>query len=72
MTTPRERTRAVIELGIAVRELAPYTYGRTPTVRVPREHLRVLLRWLRHYPTPSELWMSADAAPHLWSESEHG
>ena len=68
MTTPAERTRAVIELGIAVRELAPYTYGRTPTVRVPREHLRVLLRWLRHYPTPSELWMTGQTTPYLWSD----
>ena len=55
MTTPEERTRAVIEMGREVMALAPYLHGKSETVRVPREVLRRLHWWLRHYPMPSEL-----------------
>ena len=42
MTTPEERTRAVIEMGREVMALAPYLHGKSETVRVPREVLRFL------------------------------
>lgn len=67
MTLPQERTRAVIELAREIQALAPYMHGKSETVRVPREALRRLLGWLRHYPMPVELTMTAKAAPHLWA-----
>lgn len=70
MTLPNERTRAVVELAKEVKALAPYLHGRSETVRVPRETLRRLHSWLRHYPMPSELTMTAESAPHLWAPSE--
>lgn len=67
MTLPQERTRAVIELAKEIQALGPYTHGKSEHVRVPREALRRLLGWLRHYPMPVELTMTAEAAPHLWA-----
>lgn len=70
MTTPQERTRAVNQVGIAIVDLSQYAIGRSVTARVPREKLRHLYQWLRHYPTPSELSMTAEAAPHLWHKEQ--
>lgn len=67
MTTPSERTRAVIELAKEAMLLAPYAHGKSVHVSVPRERLRTLLAWLRHYPTEADLNMTASCAPHLWS-----
>lgn len=72
MTLPIERTRAVIELAKEVRALAPYVYGKGETVRMPRELLRRLHAWLRHYPEPSELTVTAKLAPHLWAAAGPG
>ena len=70
MTTPSERTRAVNEAGRAIMAFAPYLHGKTDTVRIPRALIRELHHWLRHYPTPFELDMTAQRAPELWAESE--
>lgn len=70
MTTPTERTRAVNQMGAEVLELHKYMHGKGETARVPRETIRCLVQWLRHYPTPSELELTAEAAPHLWGKSE--
>lgn len=71
MTLPNERTRAVVELGKAVQDLAPYLHGKSETVRVPREALRSLHGWLRHYPTTVDLTATARVLPHLWAPVEH-
>jgi hypothetical protein len=42
-------------------------HGSSETVRVPREALRRLHAWLRHYPMPSELTMTAEVVPQLWA-----
>ena len=52
MTTPSERTRAVIELEADLRRLlTAHATGRGETVRVHRSDLARLAGWLRHYPT---------------------
>ena len=51
MTTPAERTNAVINMGRAVEALAPYLHGRGECALVPRETVRDLFALLRHYPT---------------------
>jgi hypothetical protein len=67
MTLPNERTRAVVELAREVQALAPYLHGSTETVRVPRETLRRLYGWLRHYPTPLDMATTAKLASRLWA-----
>jgi len=67
MTTPTERTRAVLELAKAVTALTPYAYGLSPTVRIPRHELRVLIGWLRHYPDASDIEYCAKVAPELFA-----
>ena len=74
MTTPTERTRAVIELAADLRRfLTAYANGSGETVRVHRNDLRQLAGWLRHYPMPHELDTTAEALPQLWGkpDSEH-
>lgn len=70
MTLPNERTRAVNAIAREILDLAPYLHGKSETVRVPRERLRRLHAWLRHYPLPSELTMTALVAPDLWAPSD--
>lgn len=70
MTLPSERTRAVVEMANEVLDLRQYLAGRGETARVPREKLRRLHHWLRHYPMPSELDQTAMLAPHLWAPVE--
>ncbi len=55
MTTPTERTRAVVKVGLAVQALAPYLHGRGETVRVPRDTVRELFALLHHYPMPGDM-----------------
>lgn len=66
MTTPAERTRAVLGLAESTQALAPYMHGSSETVRVPRELLRQLHAWLRHYPCKTEIALSARDLPQLW------
>lgn len=68
MTVPTERTRAVIKLGEAVTELVPLINRRGDYVRVEKETIRNLVRWLRHYPTVGDMAMSADYLPEIWGE----
>jgi hypothetical protein len=70
MTLPNERTRAVVEMGREVQTFAPYAYGSSETVRVPREKIRRLLGWLRHYPMPCEISWTAERAPDLWAQAD--
>lgn len=73
MTVPHERTRAVLELAKEVQLLAPYMHGKGATVRIPRESLTRLHGWLRHYPSPCEITMTADKCPDLWAPADkHG
>lgn len=71
MTTPTERTRAVMELAKAVMALAPYAYGSSATVRIQRHELRILLGWLRHYPDSSDIDYCANVAPELFASTKH-
>jgi len=68
MTTPVERTRAVIETERAVSMLRNFTVGKTENVLVPRDLLRQIIQWQRHYPTPSEMLMTHDKCPELWGK----
>jgi hypothetical protein len=70
MTTPNERSRAVVEMAREVRRLELYMHGNGDTVRVPREALRRLYALLRHYPMPSELTVTAQRVPELWCARE--
>lgn len=65
---PSERTRAVIKLGEAAAELVPLINRRGDYVRVEKETIRNLVRWLRHYPTEGDLAVSADWLPEIWGE----
>lgn len=69
MTTPAERTNAVINMGRAIQSLAPYLHGRGETVRVPRETLRDLFALLRHYPTPGEMFKPGESVKQPAEES---
>jgi hypothetical protein len=46
--------------------LTPYTFGKAPTVRVPRSQLIDLVCTLRHYPTGFDLDQSSAALPDIW------
>ena len=70
MTTPTERTRAVLELTNAVSRLSPYAHGKSAACLVPRELLRELRGWMQHYPTPSDIEATALACPHLWASAD--
>ena len=68
MTTPTERTRAVLMMEKLVAELIPYSYGDKTRVLVPMDLLRLTVQALRHYPTASDLRHSALALPGVWGE----
>jgi len=73
MTTPTERTRAVVYLPEAVMDLAPYlSRSNGDMVKVPRELIERLCAWLLHYPLASELDQTAEAMPHLWGPVQRG
>lgn len=73
MTTPSERTRAVVYLPEAVMDLAPYlARSKGDMVRVPRELIERLCAWLRHYPMASEMDQTAKALPELWGPVKRG
>lgn len=72
MTTPTERTRAVIEMGQSVMQLAPYMHGSTTNVSVPRHLIAELHGWLRHYPTSVCLRLTAGDTPDLWAQPTEG
>lgn len=68
MTTPAERTRAVIEMDRTIGMLRNFTVGKTANVLVPRELLRQIIRWQRHYPTHSEMLITHDKCHELWGK----
>jgi hypothetical protein len=72
MTTPRERTYAVLGLGIGVAKLQKYISGcSNENVSIPKVEIEGLLLELKHYPTFGELALSADKMPSLWGELSH-
>lgn len=70
MTTKYERTRAVNEMAKSVRLLWPYLRDGDGMTRVPRPLLRQITGWLRHYPTESEITLTASYCPDWWAPSE--
>ena len=67
MTTTTERSRAVLGMAQSARALAPYAYGDSPNALVPRELLEALQGWLRHYPSRTEIHITARECPGLWA-----
>lgn len=59
MTTPDERTRAVLEARALLQALA---HGELAT-KVPRAVSAEAVRLLRHFPTPTDLWIAHRHAP---------
>ena len=70
MTTPVERTYAVLRVEELVRDLHTFAFRRGKTVRVPRDLLMRLVVNMRHYPTPSDIARSAEALPDVWAPPE--
>lgn len=65
-TSPDERSRAVLEVGKAVTELAKYTLGDGERVNVHRSDLQAAIFWLKHYPTVSDISRAAQYSPEIW------
>lgn len=66
MTIPYERTRAVIQTEKFLLDLLDPKV----TPRVPQK-IREHARWcLRHYPTATELLITAEKCPEFWSDME--
>lgn len=63
MTTPEERTRAVLDTRIFLQTLAG-----ADEITVAGLVRTVAIGLLRHYPAESEIAASASAAPCLWSD----
>ena len=68
MTTPAERTRAVLCMERYVLQLRLYQYGRSDRELVPRRLIEALAACLRHYPTAYELAEAAEKAPHIFGD----
>lgn len=68
MTIPVERTMAVLGLAKEVERLIPYLHGKGESVRVPRETIRILCAYLRHYPSTFDMEITADKIPELWGQ----
>jgi hypothetical protein len=66
MTTPNERTRAVL----MVYEVAADLSNHYRTRPIPQREWRQLMMAFRHYPTASELRLSHDVQPNLWGNVE--
>jgi hypothetical protein len=68
MTLPEERSRAVKGLGRAALGLYRYVHRHGKMVRVPREELLQITRWLRHYPNDYEMKIAAEKAPMIFGK----
>lgn len=69
MTTPVERSRAVLQMGDAAAALIPYAAtaaSDAERVEVPAYLLRTITRALRHFPTTGDIDQSSRAAPKIW------
>ena len=64
MTTPFERTRAVVETRIFLEQLSS---GRLPSTSL-KDLQGVADALLRHYPDETNLRLSAQVLPFLWAE----
>ena len=67
MTTPAERTRAVLGMAQAANALSQHAHGDSASALVPRELLQALQGWLRHYPSRTEISITARECPGLWA-----
>lgn len=70
MTTPVERTNAVLRIEELVLDLHTLAFRRGQHVRVPRDLLLRLIVNLKHYPTAYDLARSAEALPEVWAPPE--
>lgn len=68
MTTPDERTRAVLETRALLQALAHHELA---TV-VPRAVSEEAMRLLRHYPAPTDLWIAHHLAPAWYGPPAEG
>ena len=68
MTTPTERTRAVLEMAREVMALHTYASRRGKNVTVPRTQLERIVWLLRHYPVRYEMERTAQALPEVWGK----
>jgi hypothetical protein len=65
MTTPYERTRAVLGARQLLQKLA--VAPEDANLENFREHARTLLR---HFPEAFHLWLSSKAMPDIWSDPD--
>lgn len=70
MTTPVERTNAVLRMDELVQDLHRLAFGRGQYARVPRHVLLRLVLNMKHYPTAFDLARSAEALPDVWARPE--
>lgn len=67
MTTPVERTNAVLRVEELVQDLHKFAFRQSQTVRVPRDLLLRLILSMKHYPTEFDIARSAEALPDVWA-----
>jgi hypothetical protein len=65
VTTPHERTRALLQARDLLEELA---YGRRPVTRQDLRERAITL--LRHFPDPGHVALSALALPSIWGDPD--
>lgn len=69
MTTPYERTRAVIHaVNFLTRLVSPY--NENGIKKIPKDVRQEALRVLRHFPRPYDIYAAAKAAPDVFDEQE--
>lgn len=68
MTTPAERTRAVLDMERYVRDLWLYQDGKSSRALVPRYLITAIVACMRHYPSPYELGEAAKKEPHIFGD----
>ncbi|MGF6871500.1 BPSL0761 family protein [Paraburkholderia sp. MM5477-R1] len=67
MTTPEERTKAVVETGEFLRMLVV-----TDSLAISPQVKDLANKLLRHYPLDVDIGVSAAALPGVWAHPKHG
>ncbi len=70
MTTEIERSRAVYEVGEAIKKLAYNLKQDTEVLQISRKEIRDLDKLLRHYPFIADINKSARVCPDVWAKIE--
>ena len=71
MTTPTERTRAVLMVEQEARRFSDIHYfQQSGYVTIPIAEWRDFMRLFRHYPIAMDLRLSHDKIPEVWGEPE--